>query len=353
VSDLSLLEQRYPRLRGRRLALGDWPTPVEALDVGAPEPLWVKREDVSAEMYGGNKVRKLEWLLPAAQRRGGAVVTVGAVGSNHVVATATYAQRCGLEVHAVLVPQPATASAARHAAVVGRLAHRVWPAEGEVSAGLALARAVRTAWQERGARPAIIWVGGTSPRGVLGWVDGGLEIAAQVREGLLPSPRHVFVPAGTGGLAAGLLVGLSIDGIDAAVHAVRVADHVWANRPLTLLHARRTVRLLRRHGADIDDPPSDRLEFHHRWFGHAYGVPSHAGERAARLAAAHGLDLEPTYTAKALAAALAHLRSAHERGPVLWVNTVNSRPVTALVDGPLSEPDARVARLLRPLPAPR
>ena len=158
-------------------------------------------------------------------------------------------------------------------------------------------------------------------------VGGGLEIAAQVRDGELPAPRHVFVPAGTGGIAAGLLVGLGMAGIDATIHAVRVADRLWANRPLTLLHARRTVGLLRRHGADVDLPRPDRLVFDHGWIGADYGVPTIAGERAARLAAAHGLTVEPTYTAKALAAALAALRSADVSGPVLWVNTVNSRPL--------------------------
>ncbi len=351
VSDLSPLERRFPRLRGGRVPLGDWPTPVEALDVGAADPLWVKREDRSADRYGGNKVRKLEWLIPAARRRSGAVITLGAAGSNHVLATAAHGRACGLRVHAVLVPQPATPSATRNAAVTCALAHRVWPASSEAPAVLALVRALRAAWLEDGGRPAVIWVGGTTPRGVLGWVDGALEIAAQVRGGAMPAPRHVFVPAGTGGSAAGLVVGLAMAGIDATVHAVRVADRVWANRPLTRLHARRTVHLLRRHGASVEHPRPDRLVLEHGWIGRGYGVPTPAGRRATRLASDLGLTVEPTYTAKALAAALGALRSVETVGPILWVNTVNSRPLEPLVDGVPPAPDAAVARLLEPVPA--
>src|SRR5207302_5345990 len=87
------------------VALADGlPTPVE--QVG--ERLWVQRDDRTSSAYGGNKVRKLEFLLPVARRRGGPVVTAGGTGSHHVVAAAVHARRLGLDVEAVVYPQPHT-----------------------------------------------------------------------------------------------------------------------------------------------------------------------------------------------------------------------------------------------------
>src|SRR5204863_2559059 len=80
------------------------PTAVEQVDDG----LWVQRDDRTASVYGGNKVRKLEFVLPVARRRGGPVLTAGGIGSHHVVAAAVHARRLGLEVEAVVYPQHLT-----------------------------------------------------------------------------------------------------------------------------------------------------------------------------------------------------------------------------------------------------
>ncbi|HVV84840.1 MAG TPA: pyridoxal-phosphate dependent enzyme, partial [Kofleriaceae bacterium] len=86
--------------------LGDWPTPVVALDGGR---LWVKREDLTSPAYGGNKVRTLEVALGQARASGAAEVwATGAFGSNHVVATAVHARAAGLAVGGLLFPQPAS-----------------------------------------------------------------------------------------------------------------------------------------------------------------------------------------------------------------------------------------------------
>jgi D-cysteine desulfhydrase len=325
-----LLEQRAPGLVGRRLALGSWPTPVRELDVGGPTPLWCKEEGRSGSPYGGNKVRKLEWLLPAI-RPGAAVLTAGAVGSNHVLACALYGGQAGLRVHAVLVPQPDTTSARRNAGVSAALLHRAWPAGGDAAAVVAAGRAVASARREDGVRPAVVWIGGSTPTGVLGWVEGGLEIGAQVARGELPAPRTVVVPAGSGGISAGLLVGLRMAGLDATVHAVRVADRVWANRTAVLGLARQVTRRLRREGALVGDVDPRRLVVDQRWFGAGYGEPSAVGEQAAELARGAGLAIEPTYSAKTLAAAADLVRRGDARGPVLWVDTANSQPLDGIL----------------------
>src|SRR5262245_13588201 len=95
-----------------RLPLARTPTPVErspALSEALGCELYVKRDDLSGELYGGNKIRKLELLLAAARDAGkDTIVTTGGVGSHHVLATALYGRRLGFEVGAILTPQPLT-----------------------------------------------------------------------------------------------------------------------------------------------------------------------------------------------------------------------------------------------------
>jgi D-cysteine desulfhydrase len=343
----SLLEERVAGLRHQRVAIGAWPTPVRALDVGAAAPLWCKDEGRAGPVYGGNKIRKLEWVLPRVGRDR-ALVTVGAAGSNHVLATAVYGRALGIKVHAVLVPQPGTTAARRNAGVTGALAHRLWPATGEAGAVVALGRAMAAATREDGRRPALVWIGGSTPHGLLGWVEGGLEIAAQVDDGALPAPAEVFVPAGSGGIAAGLLVGFALAGLDAAVHAVQVADPLWSNRPAVLGLARLTARVIRGAGGPRLRVDPTRLVFDDRWFGGTYGGPTGPGRTAAALATDLGVGIEPTYSAKTLAAAVHALRAGEARGPVLWLDTANARPLEPLAGGTVPEPPAALEPLLTP-----
>lgn len=348
MTTVSPLERLVPGLRGQRTPLGDWPTPVRALDVGGDQPLWCKDEGRAAARYGGNKVRKLEWWL-ARLPAGAPIVTAGAVGSNHVLATAVHAGMLGHPVHAILVPQPDTDAARRTAAVSARLVHRTWPARDELRAVALLPRAVAAAWRETGVRPRVVWIGGTTPRGILGWVDGALELADQVAAGELPAPARVYVPAGSGGIAAGLLTGFRLAGLPTRVHAVRVADPVWANRRTILGFARLAARELRRAGARLPALDPTRLVLDVRWLGPGYGTPTEAGARAATQARALGLGLEPTYSAKTLAAAIDAVTSDRLEGPVLWIDTANARPVADLVDGTIPPPPPELERLLTPI----
>ena len=91
-----------PDARTTRIPLGTYPTPMARCGV-----LWVKRDDLSSPIYGGNKVRKLELLLGAARDAGRSkILTIGAVGSHQVVATAVFGKLHGFAVEAILVPQP-------------------------------------------------------------------------------------------------------------------------------------------------------------------------------------------------------------------------------------------------------
>ena len=280
--------------------LGDWPTPLEsapalgrALGLGA---LAIKREDRCSARCGGNKVRGLEFLLAGA-RPGTVFVTVGGTGSTHCLATALHAAAVSCRVALAQFPQPETAASRAasalcrtHAALVARAAS---PAT--------LPFAVAAAWWRARRFGPRRWIpgGGAHPRAVIGHLLGGLELPAQLEE----PPDAIVLPLGTGGTAAGVALAVAALGWPTRVIGVRVAPRVVASRWRTTRLARRAVRLLARHGITLPSvpplPPLPLLVVD--GVGPGYGRPTPEGEAARRLAAQHGLTLDPTYGAKAFA----------------------------------------------------
>ena len=207
------LRARYGDLRVPHLRLGTWPAPVQRLETLSEElgtEVWLKSEGRAGRLYGGNKVRKLEYLLADAVARGSQrVVTIGAYGSHHALATATYGRALGLEVDLVLYPQPVTAHVVDDLLASSATGATLLPSRNAVFAWL------RAGWRAlTQPRTVSIPAGGSSPLGALGWVEAGLELAAQVEAGELPAPEWVFVPAGTCGTVSGLALGLELAGLE-------------------------------------------------------------------------------------------------------------------------------------------
>ncbi len=327
------LERRFPDVRLPRLQLGSFPTPVQRLPLSLNgSTLWCKREDLSGESYGGNKVRKLEYLLEGPSRTGKPLLSIGADGSHHLIAMALYGRALGLATYGVYAPQPSTP----HVQVNRELLEALLADRVEVSSRLAIPSGVVRMMlriHKRGdPLPLHLPAGGSSPLGAVGWVAGGLEIAEQVEAGELPELDQIWVPLGSGGNAAGLLLGLRLAGLDTQVWAVRVVEMPLVSATTTRLLAARTLSLLRSHGLQV--PRRIRLRgMHvvHKFIGPGYGAATPEADQAEALARAElGLELEATYTAKTLAACLHHLRSSSEGVQALFLNTVNSRPLTEL-----------------------
>jgi D-cysteine desulfhydrase len=269
------------------------PTSVDQL----ADRLWVKRDDLTDSTYGGNKVRKLEHALAVAQRKGGPVLTAGAKGSHHVYATAVHAQRLGLEVEAVRFPQPDTEHVQDMDAKLRALGgvRDTWVSRAELMPFTLAARRIAIE-RENG---YAIFPGATSPLGALGYVGAALELVEQMEH----EPDDVVVALGSGGSAVGLTIGLKLGGWHKArVVAVRTADAIVTNRVALMPHAMGTFALLALGGWR---PQHGNLRIDTRWFGAGYGHPTEAGAAAMREGAELGVALEPTYTAKAFAAALA------------------------------------------------
>lgn len=277
--------------------------------------------------WGGNKVRKLEWLIPDARRRGRrSILTFGGLGTNWGLATALYAREHGLETALALVDQPVDEHVTAQLARLGASGARIYRTQTKARTVAALPWLL--ARNARGGRPPyLLPAGGSSPVGALGYVEAALEIAAQVEDGSLPEPAHVVVAVGTGGTAAGLALGFQLAGLRSRVVGVVVNDQLRLDAPVFARLARRTARLLERCGASLGplrlEP--DLLDLTRDQIGAGYGHRTEAAARAAASAAEDGLALDPVYTAKAMAGLLALRAEGRLDGPVLFVHTDGPR----------------------------
>lgn len=307
-----------------RVRLGTFPTPVERVSAppaGLLPELWIKRDDLSGAPLGGNKVRALEFLL-AGIGSGDEVVTVGGRGSTHALATATYGRTLGARVHVVRWRQEMNGDArlvSARIATTGALRHDARTAAGAIAiaAWLRLTRHAR-------------WIppGGTSAVGMLGHVNAALELAEQVAARRMPPPARIVVPLGSGGTAAGLALGLAIAGLPCTVVCVSVVPRLLASRRRVLRLAASTARFMERAtGMRFPRPDATRIEVDRRQYGGAYGRETRAAREAKEwLLRSHGVATDATYSAKALAAALAR-GDAAAHGPTLFWLTYDARGV--------------------------
>ena len=314
------LFDRFPALRELpRVALCTLPSPVELMPpVGAGGDIWIKRDDLNAAVGGGNKVRTLEFLLGNV-KRGDAVLTVGGAGSNHVLSTAIHAARLGATATAFRWRHDMNPAAELTAA---RIAAEMPGMHVGRSAVIAVTRA-----RLRGLSREVHYIplGGSSPLGALGHVNAALELAAQIEAGDLPRPHRIVLPLGSGGTAAGLLLGFAVAGIDIPIVGARVGPRFFASRYRVLALARQTSGLIERlTGESLPAVDRNRLRVVHHVYGGAYGRPlAVATEAAASLHDATGIQLDATYSAKAFVAALDEARDA--RDPTLFWLTFDAR----------------------------
>ena len=190
--------------------------------------------------------------------------------------------------------------------------------------------------------PTWIPAGGSSALGTVGWVDAALELSDQVSQGCLPEPTDLFVPFGSGGTAAGLRLGLSMAGLSTRVHAVRVMDWPYVRRATLTSLASATVRLLGSRGAVVDQPDASKLIVDSSAIGGGYGCATPEGLEAMEQAKDFaGLLLEPTYSAKALAACIRAIKQGRTGGEVLFVDTLHSRSLRELLrESPMLSTDS-------------
>ncbi len=320
---MSRLGDRFPDADLPHVTLGTSPTPVRRLDgLGIEQEVWLKDEGAFGDGgWGGNKVRKLEWIIPEAHRRGKKTLfTVGGIGTHWGLAAALYGREHGLNTVLGLVHQPIddhVREQTRRLDASGATIYR-YPSV----ARLKLAAPMILAKHHL---PYYLPAGGSSPVGSLGYVEAALEIADQVSAGELPEPATIVSAVGSGGTVAGLALGLRLAGLSTRVFGVVVNDSFRLDAVTTSRLATKTADLMRSRGADIGDvviKPGD-VTATAAWMGETYGATTPEGAHALELAKnSAALELEPVYTAKALAAIL----DGNIQGPILYLNTHGPRP---------------------------
>lgn len=293
-----------------RLPLG-YPTPVEELvrlrrhlGPGCPR-LLVKRDDLTGLGFGGNKVRKLEYVIAQALAEGAdTLLTCGGIRSNHCRITAAAAARLGLECHLVLNTPPGapenTASLWLDQ-LYGATVHRVADRRERTARMDELAAELRRA----GRRPHVIPLGASTPLGALGFVRAVQELGGQLEK----PPGWIFHCTSSGGTQAGIEAGLQLSGWTATRLIGISADDSAASIAAEVASLRTGIGVL------LDAPLQDRpLTVDDTLVGEGYGLPGPGRDEAIALAARlEGLVLDPVYTGKAMAGLLAWIRDGRLR----------------------------------------
>jgi L-cysteate sulfo-lyase len=311
---------RFPRVR-----LAHLPTPLEPLPrlsetLGVD--LWIKRDDCTGLAGGGNKTRKLEFLLGAAfEAEADTLVTQGAVQSNHVRQTAAAAAAHGLKCEVILEERTgsrATDYTRNGNVLLDRLfgaGVRSVPGGSDMPAELEkTANEVRA----RGGRPYVIPGGGSNAIGALGYVDCAREIVVQADELDLQIDR-IVTATGSAGTHAGLVAGLAVTGVDIPVLGIGVRAPKEKQEANVLKLAEETAALLGRPSCVTPD----RVVADCDYVGAGYGLIDQGVADALMLAArTDGIVLDPVYSGKAMKGLIALAKAGRFEGErVVFLHT--------------------------------
>jgi L-cysteate sulfo-lyase len=291
---------RFPRIK-----LCHAPTPLEFMPnltkhLGGPQ-LWIKRDDCTGVAMGGNKNRKLEYLMGEALAQGADhVVTQGAVQSNHVRQTAAVAAKLGLKCTAVLEHRIKT-NDSDYLDSGNVLLDRLMGIDIEYrDAGTDMQAAIEAVGERLkagGARPYIIPGGGSNPTGALGYAHVALELLAQANELGLRIDRLVHA-TGSAGTQAGLIAGLTA--LNAGIRVLGIGVRLPRDRQEANVHklAQATAEKLGLKGGIL----RDAVEANCDYVGEGYGIPTQGmGEAMTLLARHEGIFLDPVYSGKGMA----------------------------------------------------
>ena len=317
-----------PIVRLPRITLGHWPTPLHEVPhlsetLGGPR-IFIKRDDLTGLALGGNKCRKLEYLLADARQRGvDTLITSGSSQSNFALQMAAAGQKLGMEPYLVLVKGV-------HVETQGNLLlHNILDSTvnilevsdpGEMFTTMPkkmneLADELRS----KGRNPLVIPAGAFLPLGTAGWVTAAEEINQQLRDGKI-DVQYVVLANGSGGTQAGLVLGFKELGAPLHVIGITVFNR-RAEAINTVVHqVAETARLL---GLGVAVGPEEVVVYDD-YIGEGYGLPTRNCIEAIRLLAqTEGIFLDPVYTGKAMAGLIDLIRKGRftKRDTLLFIHT--------------------------------
>lgn len=319
------------------IQLGDFPTPISPAPVLADmlgaSSFYIKRDDVSGKpiaqhgrLFGGNKVRKLEFLLADALKHNAqTVITFGCAGSNHALATSTYARELGLGSVSVLRPQPNSHIVRRNLLLGlnnGTALHLLATPELQNNALIAQLLNHKQAY---GSFPYVIPVGGSCSLGILGFVNAAFELKEQIMRGDLPEPNRIYVPVGSCGTFVGLLLGAKAAGLKSRIIGVTVEpedkEHEFVEKIVKLF--KETNDLLCAHDSTFPQLAltASAIELEYSACGEQYALFTQEAADVIQLVhQTEKIVLDGVYTGKAFAGLLQHVqkRPATQEVVLFW-----------------------------------
>jgi len=320
--------------------LGTFPTPVSAMPtltktLGGPD-LFIKRDDLSGPLYGGNKIRKLEFVLADALKKNcKRVITSGAAGSNHALATALYSKQCGIQPTLMLFEQPPSPAIGptllADFATKAEMHH-----DSTYTSHLKHIQKIRESCTgQDGSTPYIIPAGGSSVLGATGFVNAAFELREQIDGGQIPQPDTIYAALGTMGTAVGLLLGLKAAQLSTRLVAVQVVPDVVANPDLFATFYQQLNIFLNQQDPAFPILPlsPEDVTITTDFLGEGYGFSTPEAREAISLFKDNeSISLDPVYTGKTAAGMVSHCRN-ERSGKILFWNTKSSVfPETASVD---------------------
>lgn len=304
--------------------MAELPTPVAHLNA-IDKHLWMKSDNVSHPVYGGNKIRKLEFIIPELkQKRIRRVISLGGSGTNSGTALAMVCRDLGIACRLYLFEQQDSATVQHNQMLMKQFGADIVTVKTSVAAGLRY----YLDWRRLDAHNYFLYAGCSNVISVFGYVNALLELKQQVDAGLCPKPGHLVVATGSGSTLAGLLLGSALLPWDIRITGVRVApDYVGPVPGCTP----GLISALMRDALEIFSrayPGSRTLALPEPvltgdYYGNGYGLATPASLRAQHIAREQsGIALENTYTSKAFACALDLLDTG--TGAVMFWNTHSS-----------------------------
>jgi len=318
--------------------LADLPTPIERrqLKVGnskISDNFWIKRDDKTSSVYGGNKVRKLEFIIADLQQRGiKNLVTFGGIGTNHGVATTLFCQKYNINCTIFLFDQPATPAAISNLKLMASLGATL------VYKG-SLLKTVLHYYSSRlvnSHSTYYLHAGGSNVVGCISYVNAAFELKNQIELGEVEEPDYIYCPVGSSGTLAGLSLGCQLAGLKSKVVGVRVAPSHLGPIPVctssTIMKLRKnTYSYLKKNGSTIPELKLNNVELLDSFYGSGYGLTTPKADEAIQCFANMGINLDTTYTAKTAAATIEFCRL-HPDKKVLYWHTFNSSDISSLID---------------------
>lgn len=327
----------YPALQNKLpwVSLTCGPTPVEPLSLLGNElgltSLWIKRDDLCGQWYGGNKPRKLEFLLAEAKEKNAvSVLTLGALGSHHTLATAVYCHQLGLHSVLGLANRPlgerekpnleSSHALGAEMFYLSRDFHLLWKLP--MKYFRVVLRDLKL--------PYFIPPGGSSALGCLGYVSAAFELAEQIEKGEVICPDEIWLPVGSLGTMVGLVLGLHLAGLSCKVVGVKIYPASRIGNKGVMYLIQKTYRFLKQHLPELPEINVSPESFSvlDGYIGEGYSYTTDKAEKAISLIQkTQNIGLEHVYTGKCMAALIDAAKKGllQDKKVVFW-NTYNSLP---------------------------